>query len=68
MMEDRLYLNESGLYEAELDVLDISYSCGGMNTGEIQSLHRVNKMFLKKTPNTQGFNCIVHISNSSHVS
>ena len=29
--------------EARIDVLEISYGCGGMNTGDIQSLIRVNK-------------------------
>ena len=29
--------------EARTDVLEISYGCGGMDNGGIQSLHMVNK-------------------------
>ena len=33
----------------EIDVLNTSYGCGGMNTGEIHSLLRVKKNVFKKT-------------------
>ena len=35
------------LIYCKIDAIDLSYECRGMNTGEIQSLRRVNKLFKK---------------------